>query len=76
MADLCDYATRPLAFILRYVRQRPLSHAFILAAVLGAVACSVGTQYGVKFLVDTPVARRQCRRVDGLRPARLADRRR
>jgi len=53
MADLCDYATRPLAFILRYVRQRPLSHAFILAAVLGAVACSVGTQYGVKFLVDT-----------------------
>ena len=53
MAELCDYASRPLAFILRYVRRRPLSHAFILAAVLGAVACSVGTQYGVKFLVDT-----------------------
>jgi ATP-binding cassette subfamily B protein len=37
----------------RYLRQRPVSHATILVAVLGAVACSVGTQYGVKFLVDT-----------------------
>jgi ATP-binding cassette, subfamily B, bacterial len=53
MADLCAYASRPLAFIFRYVRGRWLSHAFILAAVLCAVACSVGTQYGVKFLVDT-----------------------
>ena len=52
MADLCDYATRPLAFVFRYVRLRPVSHAVILAAVLGAVTCSVGTQYGVKFLVD------------------------
>src|SRR6202167_38851 len=52
MADLCDFATRPLAFVFRYVRLRPLSHAVILAAVLGAVVCSVGTQYGVKFLVD------------------------
>src|SRR5580704_3121799 len=52
MADLCDYAARPLAFIFRYVRLRPLSHAVILSAVLVAVACSVGTQYGVKFLVD------------------------
>jgi ATP-binding cassette, subfamily B, bacterial len=52
MADLCGYASRPLAFIFRYVRLRPVSHAVILAAVLGAVACSVSTQYGVKFLVD------------------------
>jgi ATP-binding cassette, subfamily B, bacterial len=52
MADLCDYATRPLAFVFHYVRLRPFSHAVILAAVLAAVACSVGTQYGVKFLVD------------------------
>ncbi len=52
MADLCDYAGRPLAFILRYVRRRPVAHATILTAVLAAVACSVGTQYGVKFLVD------------------------
>jgi len=53
MADLCVYANRPFAFIVRYVRLRPISHAVILAAVLGAVACSVGTQYGVKYLVDT-----------------------
>src|SRR6202050_4770773 len=53
MADLCDYAKRPLSFIFSYVRRRPVSHAVILAAVLCAVACSVGTQYGVKNLVDT-----------------------
>ena len=53
MDDLCAYADRPLAFIFRYLRRRPLSHAVILIAVLGAVACAVGTQYGVKFLVDT-----------------------
>ena len=52
MDDLCSYASRPLAFIFRYLCRRPLSHLVILAAVLGAVTCSVGTQYGVKFLVD------------------------
>jgi ATP-binding cassette subfamily B protein len=53
MADLCGYANRPLAFIFRYVRLRPISHTVILVAVLGAVACSVSTQYGIKYLVDT-----------------------
>ena len=53
MNDLCRYAAHPLAFMLRYVRLRPGSHALILAAVVAAVACSVSTQYGVKFLVDT-----------------------
>ena len=38
MAELCDYANRPLAFMFRYVRRRPVSHAVILAAVLAAVA--------------------------------------
>jgi len=52
MADLCDYAERPFAFIFRYVKRRPISHAVILGAVLAAVSCSVGTQYGVKCLVD------------------------
>jgi len=51
--DLCQYADRPLAFLTRYVRARPLSHAVILIAVLCAVGFSVSTQYGVKFLVDT-----------------------
>src|ERR1700720_111306 len=52
MDNLSGYANRPLAFVLRYLRQRLASHAVILAAVVAAVACSVGTQYGVKFLVD------------------------
>jgi len=30
-----------------------VAHIAILAAVLGAVGCSVSSQYGVKFLVDT-----------------------
>ena len=53
MAELTGYAASPLAFVFRYIRLRPVSHAVIVCAVLGAVACSVGTQYGVKFLVDT-----------------------
>jgi ATP-binding cassette, subfamily B, bacterial len=52
MVDLCQYANRPFAFIFRYIKRRPLTHAIILGAVLAAVACSVGTQYGIKYLVD------------------------
>jgi ATP-binding cassette, subfamily B, bacterial len=51
--DLSAYATHPIAFVFRYLRRRALSHTLILAAVIIAVGCSVGTQYGVKFLVDT-----------------------
>src|SRR3954447_16705030 len=52
MDCLSGYANRPLSFVLRYMRQRPASHALIVASVVAAVACSVGTQYGVKYLVD------------------------
>ncbi|MFZ0123681.1 MAG: ABC transporter transmembrane domain-containing protein, partial [Xanthobacteraceae bacterium] len=52
MDDLCRFATRPLAFIARYLRRRSVSHAVIVTAVLAAVGCSVTTQYGVKTLVD------------------------
>jgi ATP-binding cassette subfamily B protein len=52
MDDFCRYAGHPLAFMLRYVRLRPGSHLLVLTAVLAAVACSVSTQYGVKYLVD------------------------
>src|ERR1700744_3310628 len=51
MDQLSGYAHRPFPFVLRYLRQRPISHLVILSAVVAAVACSVGTQYGVKFLV-------------------------
>src|SRR6201986_2249564 len=52
MDSLSGYAHRPFPFVLRYLRRRLASHVVILAAVVGAVACSVGTQYGVKYLVD------------------------
>src|SRR5262249_24630849 len=51
--EACRYSDRPLAFLARYVRKRPGAHAAILMAVVAAVACSVGAQYGVKVLVDT-----------------------
>ena len=52
MDNLSGYAHRPFPFVLRYIRQRWPAHAVILGAVVAAVACSVGTQYGVKYLVD------------------------
>ncbi|MGH6712967.1 MAG: ABC transporter ATP-binding protein [Bradyrhizobium sp.] len=56
MDNLSGYANRPFHFVMRYLRQRRASHLVILVAVIAAVACSVGTQYGVKFLVDALAA--------------------
>ena len=53
MDQLSGYAHRPFPFVMRYLRMRPVSHLVILLSVIGAVACSVGTQYGVKALVDS-----------------------
>src|SRR6516162_64210 len=53
MDQLSGYAHRPFHFVLRYLRQRRVSHLAILIAVVAAVACSVSTQYGVKYLVDS-----------------------
>jgi len=52
MDSLSGYANRPLSFVLRYLRQRSASHVIIVGCVIVAVTCSVGTQYGVKYLVD------------------------
>src|SRR5881227_2839613 len=52
MDNLSGYAHRPLSFVLRYLRQRRAAHVIIISSVVLAVVCSVGTQYGVKFLVD------------------------
>jgi ATP-binding cassette subfamily B protein len=52
MDTLSGYAYRPFAFVLRYLKQRRVSHLAIVLCVVAAVACSVGTQYGVKYLVD------------------------
>jgi ATP-binding cassette subfamily B protein len=53
MDDLCRYADRPFSFMVRYVRRSPVAHGLILTCVIAAVMCSIGTQYGVKNLVDT-----------------------
>src|SRR4051794_28510086 len=53
MDHLSGYAHRPFPFALRYIRHRRAAHLVILIAVAAAVACSVGTQYGLKFLVDS-----------------------
>jgi ATP-binding cassette subfamily B protein len=52
MDNLSGYANRPFPFVLRYLRQRFAAHFVIFISVAAAVACSVCTQYGVKFLVD------------------------
>ena len=52
MDSLSGYANRPFPFVLRYLRQRLSSHIVIVLSVIAAVACSVGTQYGVKSVVD------------------------
>src|SRR3954463_2949916 len=56
MNNLSGYARRPFAFVLRYLSRRLASHVIILTAVVAAVACSVGTQYAVKSLVDALAA--------------------
>ncbi|HEX2653909.1 MAG TPA: ABC transporter ATP-binding protein [Xanthobacteraceae bacterium] len=53
MDELSHFSDRPLSFLARYFRRWRWSHLFILTAVTAAVICSVSTQYGVKFLVDT-----------------------
>jgi len=52
MDDLSRYAQRPFGFYLRYVRLRFLLHAGIVLAGFAAAICAVGTQYGLKYLVD------------------------
>src|SRR5260370_40274446 len=53
MQDACRYSDRPLAFLARYVRRRPVAHAAILIAVVAAAACSVAAQYGLRALAVT-----------------------
>jgi ATP-binding cassette subfamily B protein len=43
---------RPLAFIAHYVMGRAGAHAAVLACVIGAVACAIGSQYAIKYLID------------------------
>ncbi|HSO42733.1 MAG TPA: hypothetical protein VLR47_07825, partial [Rhodospirillales bacterium] len=50
---LPSYATHgPVRFLFHYLRRRIWSHLIVLAAILAAVGCAIGSQYGVKNLVD------------------------
>jgi hypothetical protein len=53
MDNLSAYADRRVAFFVSCVCRHRVGHAVIVTAVALAVACSVFTQYGIKFLVDT-----------------------
>ncbi|HEX3862801.1 MAG TPA: ABC transporter ATP-binding protein [Stellaceae bacterium] len=47
------YAARgPIPFLFHYAQRRPGGHVVVLAAILAAVGCAIGSQYAVKNLVD------------------------
>lgn len=51
--SLPAYASKgPIVFLLHYMGRRLGSHLLVLVAVLAAVGCAIGAQYGVKNLVD------------------------
>ncbi len=47
-----DFALGSVRFLFRYVRRRWITHLVVLGSVLAAVGCAIGSQYGVKSLVD------------------------
>ncbi len=49
---LLRFNGRPLAFLLHFILRHRAGHAVVLGSVLVAVICSVGTQYGLKNLID------------------------
>src|SRR4028118_2442659 len=49
----------PGAFILHYVRRRPLEFAALLLMVMGASGCAVASQYVMKLLVDAMAGPRE-----------------
>jgi ATP-binding cassette, subfamily B, bacterial len=46
------FPSRPIPFLLHYVRRRPWMYGSLLALVVGAATCAVTVQYGMKLLVD------------------------
>jgi len=53
MVELSALRERPFAFLGRYIWARRAGHLAVVLAVAGAVGCSVSTQYGLKYLVDS-----------------------
>lgn len=52
MAHAPTLPSRPVAFLLHYVRQRPLHFGGMFLLIVGASGCGVAVQYGMKLLVD------------------------
>jgi ATP-binding cassette subfamily B protein len=52
MPAAMDLALSPGRFLLCYVRRHFGGHLVVLWAVLAAVGCAIGSQYGIKNLVD------------------------
>lgn len=46
------FPRRPIPFLWRYVRLRPLHFGLLFAIIVGAASCAVGVQYGMKLIVD------------------------
>jgi ATP-binding cassette subfamily B protein len=46
------YRSRPLGFLLHYVRRHAFGHAIVLGSVVVAVVSAVCTQYGIKRVID------------------------
>ncbi len=44
--------SRPIRFLTGYVRRRPWQFGTLFAIIVGAAACAVGVQYGMKLLID------------------------
>lgn len=49
---LAAYAGRPIGLLLRYASQHRVQHAIVIASIVAAVACSLGSQYAIKNLID------------------------
>src|SRR4051794_7007562 len=47
-----NFLRSPLAFVAHYLQLRWLNFTSLALVAMGAAACSVGVQYGMKLLVD------------------------
>lgn len=54
--ELHVYAGRPVAFLLRYMRNRAVGHAMVFGSVGLAIGCAVLSSYAVRHLVDIMTA--------------------
>lgn len=50
--ELPHYAGRPVAFLVRYMRHRPVGHALVFGSVGLAIGCIVLSSNGIRRLVD------------------------